>query len=139
MSGVISDTGTLEKTGNGTLKLSGSNSYGLNHIYGGILSGNSIADSGTNSAFGQGSFVINNGAKRLVVAWTDPLGNSQKSIHFSTALMLGLIRDDLPFDQVLTGDNFYVGDPKISSRRTFRRSPPRCARSSSPRPELENC
>jgi hypothetical protein len=60
---------------------------------------------------------INHGAKRLVVAWTDPLGNSQKLISFSTALMLGLIRDDLPFDQVLYGETFYVGDPRISSMR----------------------
>jgi len=64
---------------------------------------------------------INNGAKRMVVPWTDVLGSSQKSIHFSTALMLGLIRDDLPFDQVLYGDSFYVGSAAISSTETTSR------------------
>ena len=61
-SGIISGSGSLTKTGSGTFKLSGSNSYtGLNSITGGSLSGNTIANNGTNSAFGRGNFALSNG------------------------------------------------------------------------------
>src|SRR5262249_23933714 len=63
VSGVVSGGG-LNKTGANTLILTnGSNSYtGPNNILVGTLSGNSIADSGVNCVFGQGSFILANGA-----------------------------------------------------------------------------
>ena len=53
----------MQKTGSGTLSLAGSNSYsGGTNILGGTLSGSTIANLGTNSNFGTGSFSIANGA-----------------------------------------------------------------------------
>ena len=60
-SGAIGGSGGLIKDGSGTLTLSGSNSFtGGTTINGGGLSGGTIANSGANSAFGQGNFTLNN-------------------------------------------------------------------------------
>jgi autotransporter-associated beta strand protein len=63
-SGTISGGGNLVKDGAGTMMLTGSNSYsGNTNIQGGTLSGDTIANAGTNSAFGSGSAIhISNGA-----------------------------------------------------------------------------
>ena len=62
--GAISGTGTVTKLGAGTLTLSGVSSYsGGTDIQNGTLSGNSIANQGSNSAFGTGNFSIANGAE----------------------------------------------------------------------------
>jgi autotransporter-associated beta strand protein len=59
----VSGVGSLTKTGAGVLILNNTNFYqGGTTIAGGILSGNTIANQGSNSAFGQGNFVIDNGA-----------------------------------------------------------------------------
>jgi hypothetical protein len=58
---------------------------------------------------------IDNGAKRLVGPLTDTFGNTQRILSYSTALMLGVIQEDVPFDQVLYSDSFYVGSPAITS------------------------
>ncbi len=63
-SGNISGTGSLSQIGSGKVTLTGSNSYGGDTtITGGTLSGNSIADAGSFSAFGAGgAFALSNGA-----------------------------------------------------------------------------
>lgn len=62
--GAISGTGTVTKLGGGTLTLSGVSSYSSGtDIQNGTLSGNAIANQGSNSAFGTGNFSIANGAK----------------------------------------------------------------------------
>src|SRR5262245_49474855 len=58
---------------------------------------------------------INSGAKRLVVPWTNQLANMQDNINYSASIMIGAIRDDIPFDQVLYSDFFYVGPDAMSS------------------------
>jgi autotransporter-associated beta strand protein len=61
--GVISGTGSVVKQGAGTQIFSGSNSYAGNTvIMGGTLSGNSVSDAASDSAFGKGNFTISSGA-----------------------------------------------------------------------------
>jgi len=76
--GAISGTGTVTKLGAGTLTLSGVSSYsGGTDIQNGTLSGNSIANQGSNSAFGTGNFSIANGAK---LEYTGPDASTNRNI-----------------------------------------------------------
>lgn len=59
---VLAGTVGLSKSGSGTLTLSGTNTFtGGISISGGVLSGNSITNTGTNSSFGTGNFTIASG------------------------------------------------------------------------------
>jgi autotransporter-associated beta strand protein len=84
-SGTISGSGGLTKTGAGTMTLSGSNSYsGMTNIGGGgTLSGHTLANHGSNSAFGQGNIFIDQGSTlqytggssntdRVITLWGGP-------------------------------------------------------------------
>ena len=76
--GAISGTGTVTKLGAGTLTLSGVSSYsGGTDIQNGTLSGNSIANQGSNSAFGTGNFSIASGAK---LEYTGPDASTNRNI-----------------------------------------------------------
>ena len=75
-SGTISGAGSVTKTGANTHILSGSNSYtGLTTVAGGTLSGNSIANNGTNSAFGRGNFVLETGT----LEYTGPSASTNRT------------------------------------------------------------
>ena len=83
-SGPMSGTGgRLVKTGTGTMTLSGSSMFTGNvTISGGTLSGNTIAEAGTNSAFGAGSsFNISNGA---TLQYTGASALSHRTVSLGT-------------------------------------------------------
>ena len=81
-SGQISGTGRITKTGAGTFELYGINSYaGSTTISGGTLSGDSIANSGSNSAFGRGNFTISNGA---TLQYTGNTASTNRTIAIGT-------------------------------------------------------
>lgn len=62
--GSISGSGGLTKVGSGGLTLSGLSSYlGPTTITGGSVAGSTIADAGSNSAFGRGDFVLTGGGR----------------------------------------------------------------------------
>ena len=73
MSGVLSGAGALTKNGNGTLFLSGANSFGgAVTINAGTLSVGDIADSGSNSHLGAGTGItLNGGILQFTAATTD--------------------------------------------------------------------
>jgi autotransporter-associated beta strand protein len=79
-SGIIDDdTGNrgIAKIGTGTLTLTGANQYtGTTEITGGTISGNSIANQGSDSAFGQGNFSISNGA---TLRYTGPVASTDRT------------------------------------------------------------
>lgn len=76
-SGTISGS-SLRKTGTGTMTLSGTSSYsGGTNIFGGSLSGNSIANIGSNSAFGTGNFALVNNA---TMEYTGPDASTNRNI-----------------------------------------------------------
>jgi len=83
MSGAVSGVADLTKTGPGTLALSGTNSYaGSTTISAGTLSGNTIANSGLNSAFGQGNFALSNGA---TLEYTGGTASTNRAVALSNA------------------------------------------------------
>jgi autotransporter-associated beta strand protein/T5SS/PEP-CTERM-associated repeat protein len=82
-SGVIFGTGTLTKQGTGTMTLSGSNTYsGLTTINGGTLSGNTIANNGSNSSFGRGNFAFS-GADGTM-QYTGPTASTNRTVSISS-------------------------------------------------------
>lgn len=78
ISGLVNGAGVLTKQGYGTLILTGNNTYsGSTNITEGIVRGGTIANSGTNSAFGRGNFLISNGA---TLDYTGPNASTNRSI-----------------------------------------------------------
>jgi len=83
--GSISGASTIIKQGAGTLTLSGSSSStGGFSIYGGTLSVNSIANTGTSSAAGaSGGFGIGNGATTATLQYTGSGHSSNRTINLA--------------------------------------------------------
>ena len=43
-------------------------------------------------------------------AWSNKLGNINVDLNDMVATMIGMVRDDVPFNEVLSGDYLYTGD-----------------------------
>ncbi len=129
--GAISGTGSVTKLGAGTLTLSGVSSYaGGTDIQNGTLSGNSIANQGSNSAFGTGNFSIAGGAK---LEYTGPDASTNRSISLgagggllsvsspsavltsSGTISGSALTKDGAGTLVLTGSNSYTGGTTVSA------------------------
>lgn len=53
--------------------------------------------------------------KNFVTPWTNVDGSVFAELNDYTATVIGMIRDDLPFDEVLSADLVYVGAPGLAS------------------------
>lgn len=51
--------------------------------------------------------------KNFVTPWTNETGDVFASLNDYSATVIGMIRDDVPFDQVLAADLVYVGAPGV--------------------------
>jgi len=51
----------------------------------------------------------NTALKRFVTPWTNVAGDAFAPFNDYTALVIGMVRDDVPFDQVLSADMIYTG------------------------------
>ena len=51
--------------------------------------------------------------KNFVTPWTNEEQTVFASLNDYTATVIGMIRDDVPFNEVLSGDILYVGDPGL--------------------------
>ncbi|MGD8809506.1 MAG: hypothetical protein PVG24_07860 [Gammaproteobacteria bacterium] len=56
----------------------------------------------------------NTTVRRLAAPWTDREFSAYGDLNDATATVIGVIRDDLPFDQVLYEDIVYVGGPEAT-------------------------
>jgi autotransporter-associated beta strand protein/T5SS/PEP-CTERM-associated repeat protein len=137
-SGGISGSGSVTQAGFGLLTLAyGSNNYtGDTLVSSGVLSGPTIADFGTNSAFGQGSssatsFTISNGATLQYTGGTASTnraitlgsGGGVVEVTNSASTMTiggpisgsGSLTKNGPGTLSLAGSNTYTGDTQISA------------------------
>lgn len=57
----------------------------------------------------------NSRLKYFVTPWTNEADNVFAELNDYTALVIGIVRDDIPFNQVLTTDRVYVGAPGVVS------------------------
>jgi autotransporter-associated beta strand protein len=81
-SGTITGTGSLTKVGAGTMTLTGNNSYsGGTYINGGTVSGNTIANNGTDSALGRSGFSISNGATLEYTGNATPFAITDRTVE----------------------------------------------------------
>ena len=55
--------------------------------------------------------------KNLVTPWTNRDQTVFAPLNDYTATVIGMVRDDVPFDQVLSGDILYVGSRPRPARR----------------------
>jgi hypothetical protein len=71
-----------------------------------VAAGNALGaaqDAMTNPAF------YNTTVRELATPWTNRDRSVYADLNDSTATVIGMVRDDVPFDQVLSGDIVYVG------------------------------
>ncbi len=72
-----------------------------------------------NDAIGAAQMAMDNSAfynvtlKNFVTPWTNRDQTVFAPLNDYTATVIGMIRDDVPFNQVLSGDILYIGDPAL--------------------------
>ena len=72
----------------------------------------------------------NTTVRELATPWTNRDRSVYADLNDSTATVIGMVRDDVPFDQVLYEDIVYVGSSAATARRVLadrQRSLPRAA------------
>ncbi len=63
----------------------------------------------------------NTTVRELATPWTNRDRSVYAELNDSTATVIGMVRDDVPFDQVLYGDIVYVGSDSRDARWSTRR------------------
>lgn len=84
----------------------------LNQMEALIVAGDTIGAANlamTNPAF------LNVSIKNWVTPWTNEVGDVHQPLNDYTATIIGIIRDDIPYTQVLSGDIIYVGASGLSN------------------------
>lgn len=64
----------------------------------------------------------NTTVRELATPWTNRDGSVYADLNDSTATVIGMIRDDVPFDQLLHGDIVYIGSAAASNNVAYSQS-----------------